>query len=62
MKDNSLNIIRRIGSAVKFFGLGTIFGVYISHVQFRYSYLLIFILIFVGECTRVWATHQLAKK
>jgi hypothetical protein len=48
MKDNTLNTIRYIGIATKFFGLGIIAGLYLSDSQFRYPYVLVAILIFVG--------------
>lgn len=62
MGRNVLNLICRIGVAVKFFGFGIIGGLYISHSNFRYPYLLVFIFIFAGECTRVWAKHKLLQK
>jgi hypothetical protein len=62
MSDNTLNIIRHIAVAVKFFGFGIIGGLCMSHLQFRYPYLLVFILIFAGECTRVWAKHRIVQK
>ncbi|MDD5063732.1 MAG: hypothetical protein PHQ35_03090 [Phycisphaerae bacterium] len=62
MSSDTLDTICRIAAAVKFFGLGIIGGLYISDSQFRYTYLLVFIFIFAGECTRVWAKGQLMKK
>lgn len=48
MKDKTLNTIRYIGLAIKFFGLGIIAGLYLSDSHFRYPYILVAILIFVG--------------
>jgi hypothetical protein len=62
MKDNTLNTIRHIGVATKFFGLGIIAGLYLSDSQFRYPYILVVILIFAGECTRIWANHRKGQK
>lgn len=62
MSDNTLNTIRHIAVAVKFFGIGVIGGLYMSHSQFRYPYLLAFIFIFAGECTRFWAKRQMIQK
>ena len=62
MSDKVLNIIRYIGVAMKFLGLGIIGGLYIADSQFRYPYLLVGILIFAGECARLWARSRIVKK
>jgi len=62
MSNNTLDIVRRIAVAVKFFGFGIIGGLYMAHSQFRHPYLLVFILIFAGECTRVWAKGRIIQK
>ena len=62
MSDNTLSTIRQVAVAVKFFGFGIIGGLYMSDSQFRYPYLLVFILIFAGECTRVWAKRRIIQK
>jgi len=59
MKDNTLNTIRGIGVATKFFGIGIIAGLYLSDLQFRYPYILVVILILVGECTGIWARGKI---
>jgi hypothetical protein len=48
MRDNTLNTIRHIGVAIKFFGFGIIVGLYLSYSQFRYPYILVAVLIFTG--------------
>ena len=60
MKDNTVNTIRGIGDAIKFFGLGIIAGLYLSDSQFRYPYIVIFILIFSGICISIWARGKAA--
>jgi len=62
MTDETLNTIRHIGVAVKFFGFGAVGGLYISNSQFRYPYVLVLILIFGGECARVWAKRQIIQR
>ena len=61
MKNNTLNTIRHIGVATKFFGIGIIAGLFLSDSQFHHPYIVVIILILVGECARIWARTKLGR-
>lgn len=62
MKAECWKIARHIGTAIKYFALGTIAGLYFSDSGFRHPYLVIAALLLIGESIRIGAQHKLENR